>query len=69
MNACKFCASGMERVGCGCAANGGRCAQWGHTTSRGVWVECRAPKVTPSDVSVIKEYGLTQKLSNQVRVF
>ena len=69
MNICKFCEAGMERIPCGCNANGGHCDKRGHTTSRGVWVECRAQKVTPSDVSTIKEYGLEQKLSNQIRVY
>lgn len=33
--------------------------------------KCGKPKMSPTtvDVSVIKEYGLTQKLSNSIRVY
>lgn len=61
---CRWCAASIERIQCGCG-----CLKWGHKTDRGFWQDCRSNVPPFVDVSTISEYGLTQKLSNQVRVF
>lgn len=69
-NECKWCAEGLERFRCNCGDPAHDA--YGHTIRNGkVYVECRAPKMSPStvDISTINEYGLSQKLSNSVRCY